>query len=97
MNAEPTPVDPTAGRAPPIALPSPVRPPIVEPPGHAKPGGPSIRRTVANHSVDPTHRFHGPTHRGDTRNAVAASEALQRVRGRHFGGSLRAQQKKGAS
>jgi hypothetical protein len=58
-------------------------------------GGPkfSIQQTLAAHSSDPTHRFHGPGAAHDDRQNVIAGEARQRVRGRHFGGSLRAQPK----
>ena len=53
----------------------------------------SIKNTVAAHLSDPTHRFHAPGSKHDIRLDVVAGEARQRVRGRHFGGSLRAQQK----
>lgn len=72
------------------------RPPIVEPPQPGKVGGESIRNTVASHVADPQHRFHQSKAGRDARRAIAASEAVQRIRGRHFGGSLRAP-RKGAS
>jgi hypothetical protein len=71
------------------------RPAIVEPPTPGKVGGDSIRKSVASHLSDPQHRYHQAAS-GDARRAIAASEAVQRLRGRHFGGSLRAP-RKGAS
>ena len=54
----------------------------------------SIRQTLAEHTSDPTHRFHQPSASHDRRVDVLAGEAPQRVRGRQSGGSLRPQQKK---
>jgi hypothetical protein len=54
----------------------------------------SIKKTVAAHLSDPTHRFHATGAVHDNRVDVIAGEARQRVRGRHFGGSLRATPKK---
>jgi hypothetical protein len=53
----------------------------------------SIRKTIAANLADPTHRFHAPSVAHDDRLAVVAGEARQRIRGRHFAGSLRAQPK----
>ena len=54
----------------------------------------SIRNTQAAHLSDPSHRFHWTGAAHDNRLDVVAGEARQRVRGRRFGGSLRAQPKK---
>lgn len=56
----------------------------------------SIQNTVATGSSDPTHRFHDRRTPQDARMNVVAGEARQRVRGRHFDSSLRAQPKKPA-
>lgn len=56
----------------------------------------SIRRTLASGASDPTHRYHAPATAHDARLDVVAGEARQRVRGRHFDSSLRAQPKKPA-
>lgn len=48
----------------------------------------SLRKTVASHLADPTHRFHSPHTAHDARLNVAAGEAPQRVRGRHLGGTM---------
>ena len=53
----------------------------------------SIQNTVADHLADPTHRFHDRATPHDARLDVVAGEARQRVRGRHFDSSLRAQPK----
>lgn len=53
----------------------------------------SIRHTLADHHSDPSHRFHAPGAPHDDRLDVIAGEARQRVRGRHFDNSLRAQPK----
>ncbi|MES1167503.1 MAG: DUF2934 domain-containing protein [Pseudomonadota bacterium] len=53
----------------------------------------SIRHTLADHRSDPTHRFHAPGVPHDDRLDVIAGEARQRVRGRRFDNSLRAQPK----
>ena len=62
--------------------------------GNANPSRLSIQQTLAERLPDPGHRFHstGPAH--DNRTDVVAGEARQRVRGRHFDGSLRPQKKK---
>lgn len=44
----------------------------------------SIRHTIDEHQSDPAHRFHAPTVTHDARLNVAANEAPQRIRGRHF-------------
>jgi len=54
----------------------------------------SIRHTLTDHRSDPTHRFHAAGAPHDDRLDVIAGEARQRVRGRHFDNSLRAQPKK---
>jgi hypothetical protein len=61
---------------------------------HATAARLSIGNTLAAHLSDPTHRFHAPGTARDHRLDVVEGEARQRVRGRHFGGSLRAQPKK---
>ncbi len=61
------------------------RPPLARAGTHAQ----SIRSTVAMHDADPGHRFHGGTRRADSRILVAAGRAVQRMRGRHFGSSVR--------
>ncbi len=63
-------------------------------PGDAAAAHYSIRTTVATNLSDPAHRFHSPGAVHDGRLNVVAGEARQRVRGRRFGGSLRAAQKK---
>ncbi len=45
---------------------------------------PTIRKTVGEHSNDPENRFHAPAVAHDSRTNVAANEAPQRIRGRHF-------------
>lgn len=67
--------------------------------GSSKPGGPpplTIRSTLAKRLSDPAHRFHAPGIARDHRLDVIEGEARQRVRGRHFDGSLRAEPKKPA-
>ena len=54
----------------------------------------SIQNTVATGLSDPTHRFHDRKTPHDARLDVVAGEARQRVRGRHFDSSLRAQPKR---
>ena len=53
----------------------------------------ALEANFAAHSSDPLHRFHGPGTAHDDRTDIIASGARQRVRGRHFGGSLRPPQK----
>ena len=53
----------------------------------------SIQSTLASGLSDPTHRFHERQRPRDARLDVVAGEARQRVRGRHFDSSLRAQPK----
>jgi len=55
----------------------------------------SIRHTVDEHQSDPTHRFHAPSVPHDSRLNVAANEAPQRIRGRHFDNAERKPGKKG--
>jgi hypothetical protein len=45
---------------------------------------PTIRKTVNARRDDPEHRFHSPAVAHDSRTNVAANEAPQRIRGRHF-------------
>lgn len=45
---------------------------------------PTLRTTANARSADPEHRFHSPTAALDRRTNVAANEAPQRIRGRHF-------------
>ena len=52
-----------------------------------------IKSTVTTGSSDPNHRFHDRRTLRDARLDVVAGEARQRVRGRHFDSSLRAQPK----
>jgi hypothetical protein len=68
---------------------------VAEKPAPAAASSPhySIGRTLADHQSDPTHRFHAPGAPHDSRLDVVAGEARQRVRGRHFDSSLRAQPK----
>ena len=54
----------------------------------------TILQTLAAHTTDPTHRFHVIATVHDNRVDVVAGEARQRVRGRHFDGSLRTRPKK---
>lgn len=58
-------------------------------PASAGAQGLSIRHTVEAHETDPAHRFHGGRGGRDTRIRVAAGGAMQRMRGRHFGSSVR--------
>ena len=69
---------------------------IAESPSPAAAASPhySIGQTLADHQSDPTHRFHAPGALHDSRLDVVAGEARQRLRGRHFDSSLRAQPKK---
>ncbi|RFC50668.1 MAG: Protein of unknown function (DUF2934) [Verrucomicrobia bacterium] len=60
---------------------------VVDPAHH------TIRMTVAANQSDPAHHYHSPASAHDDRVKVAAGEAPQRIRGRHFGGSLRPQAK----
>ena len=60
---------------------------VVEPAHH------TILMTVAANMSDPSHHYHSPATVHDDRVNVAAGEAPQRIRGRHFGGSLRPQAK----
>jgi hypothetical protein len=53
----------------------------------------SLQATLAEHSSDPAHRYHGQGVAHDNRTDIIASGPRQRVRGRHFGGSLRPSQK----
>jgi hypothetical protein len=55
----------------------------------------SIRHTIDQHESDPTHRFHSPAVAHDSRLNVAANEAPQRIRGRHFENAERKPGKKG--
>jgi hypothetical protein len=50
----------------------------------SQPPLPTLRTTVNARSADPEHRFHTPTAAADRRTHVAANEAPQRIRGRHF-------------
>ncbi len=56
----------------------------------------SIQGAVATGLSDPTHRFHDRQKPRDARLDVVAGEARQRIRGRHFDSSLRAEPKKQA-
>jgi len=69
-------------------------PPIVEPSQHGSVVDQSIRNSAELRGRDPNYRFHETVNPSDIRRAVAAGEAVQRLRGRHFEGSLRAQPKK---
>jgi hypothetical protein len=53
----------------------------------------SIRNTLDEHQSDPTHRFHAPSVAHDSRLNVAANEAPQRIRGRHFDNAPRKEKK----
>lgn len=53
----------------------------------------SIRHTLTDRRSDPSHRFHAPGTPHDDRLDVIAGEARQRVRGRRFDNSPRAQPK----
>jgi len=55
----------------------------------------SIRQTLDQHQSDPAHRFHAPSVAHDARLNVAANEAPQRIRGRHFENAKRKPVKKG--
>lgn len=55
----------------------------------------SIRQTIDQHQSDPAHRFHAPSAAHDARLNVAANEAPQRIRGRHFENAARKPGKKG--
>lgn len=55
----------------------------------------SIRQTLDQHQSDPAHRFHAPSVAADARLNVAANEAPQRIRGRHFENAERKPGKKG--
>ena len=55
----------------------------------------SIRETIDQHQSDPAHRFHAPSVAHDARLNVAANEAPQRIRGRHFENAERQPGKKG--
>lgn len=62
----------------------------------AEPAHFSIKETLAAHVSDPLHRFHSPGTVHDHRTDVIESGARQRVRAREFGGSRKAQRRKGA-
>ena len=68
--------------------------PDADSPPSSAPVQQTIKNTVAMRLHDPEHRFHSPGTAHDARLDVVAGEARQRVRGRHYDSSLRAQPKK---
>lgn len=77
--------------------PLPSQPSIVQPPeaGHVREE--KAQQERGKQGADPAHRFHKTGKPNDDRRTVAAGEALQRVRGRHFDSSLRPAKKAPAS